>query len=745
MKQKTLTALIALTLSPFASAALPDVNSLEWHAVTFGQSTDLNFGSTILPEKVGTNQVTVDGKKITSGALEKSFTIESRGGKLANSHEGVTYYYTALPTDVNFTISATVTLDQLGPETDATPNRQEGAGIMVRDVVGKPRMDPQPQGMEEFPAASNMVMNVFRANKKGEANGLTNINGNYREGIYHPWGTGGNKMSRDEYLKGVKFGESLAYKMSVMRTDDTFEVSFNDGKTTKTVQLDGAPANLVEIQDPNTQYVGFFASRNAKISVSNVDLKLSEAHTKEAPKYQAPQNDLVFENASSAHTATDDYFVQARANYAGTFTITQDGKELVSDKKIKAGELFSYEADIDKASANFEISFTATEGPDLKPQVHKLTVTKSIIDNPMKIYVSPKATAAGDGSEGKPVNLETALQLLAPGGTIYLEDGDYPATTIPAEASGVDGKEKSLVALGENVRFKGAVNHEAHYWHYKNIEITEGQFTVYGSHNTFEKMLTHGAPDTGFQITSPEGVGRALWASYNTVMDSESYNNMDKSRINADGFAAKMRVGDGNTFIRCISHHNADDGWDLFNKVEDGPNGVVTILDSISFKNGQTLDYPNEGGTIGNGFKLGGEGLPVAHVIKNSLAFANNMDGFTDNFNPGSLTVENNVSIDNKRFNYLFRLSPYSDEIKQGAFTDNTSLRFYQTSKYDDSVSFDQSVANAFYKDGKTQFTDDNTIKPDLLEKLKQAAKIDASKPIPGRDEALALKALLKP
>lgn len=746
MKKKTLTGLIALALIPLAAHAnLPDVNSLEWHAITFGQSTDLNFGSTILPEKVGTNQVTVDGKNVSSGKLEKHFTIESRGGKLANSHEGVTYYYTALPTDVNFTLSATVTLDQLGPETDATPNRQEGAGIMIRDIIGKPRMNPQPQGMEEFPAASNMVMNVFRANKKGEANGLTNINGNYREGIYHPWGTGGNKMSRDEYLKGVKFGESLAYKMSVTRTDDTFEVSFNDGKTTKTVPLEGAPANLVEIQDPDTQYVGFFASRNAKISVSDVDLKLSEANTKDAPKYHAAPNKLVFENASSAHTATNDYYVQARANYAGTFSITQDGEELVSGQQVKAGELFRYQADLDKASSNFEITFTATEGPDLNPQVHKLSVTKSVINNPEKIYVSPAATAAGDGSESKPTSLETALQLLAPGGTIYLEDGDYPATTISADMSGVEGKEKSLIALGDNVRFTGEVIHSAHYWHYKNIEITGGQFIVYGSHNTFEHMLTHGAPDTGFQITSPEGVGRALWASYNTVSDSESYNNMDKSRINADGFAAKMRVGDGNTFIRCISHHNADDGWDLFNKVEDGPNGVVTIIDSIAFKNGQTLDHPNAGGTIGNGFKLGGEGLPVNHVIKNSLAFANNMDGFTDNFNPGSLTVENNVSIDNKRFNYLFRLSPYSDEIKQGNFTHNTSLRFYQTSKYDDSVSFEKSVANAFYKDGKTQFSDDNTIKPELLEKLKQAAKIDESKPMPGRDEALALKALLYP
>ena len=78
--------------------------------------------------------------------------------------------------------------------------------------------------------------------------------------------------------------------------------------------------------------------------------------------------------------------------------------------------------------------------------------------------------------------------------------------------------------------------------------------------------------------------------------DSESFNNMDKSQINADGFAAKMRIGDGNTFIRCISHHNIDDGWDLFNKVEDGANGVVTILDSISYMNGQTMDVAAKGG-----------------------------------------------------------------------------------------------------------------------------------------------------
>lgn len=681
-------------------------------------------------------------KKIDSGKLANKFTIESRGGKLANSHEGVTYYYTSLPTDVNFTLTADIQLEQLGPETGATPNRQEGAGIMIRDVIGKPRMDPQPQGMEEFPAASNMVMNALRANKK-TVNGLTNINGIYREGIYQPWGTGGNKMSRDEYVKGVPFGPKTHYKMSVTRTDSGFTVSYDDGKTQKTQSLDGAHANIVEMQDPNTQYVGFFASRNAKINVSDVKLTLSEAKTVDAPKYQAKLNDLVFENASSPRTASDDYLVQARANYAGTFSLTQDGKSVVKDQTIKAGELFSYEADINNASSDFEITFTASEGPNLEAQTHKVVVTKSNVADVNDIYVSPNGVATNDGSKANPMNLATAMELLAQGGTIYLEDGDYPAITIEATASGNKDNVKNLVAKGDNVRFVGEVIHKAHYWHYTGIEVSGAQFIVHGSHNTFEKMSTHDAPDTGFQITSPAEVGKALWASYNTVIDSESYNNMDKSRINADGFAAKMRVGEGNTFIRCISHHNADDGWDLFNKVEDGPNGAVTILDSISFMNGQNLGYPNQGGTIGNGFKLGGEGLPVPHVIKNSLAFANNMDGFTDNFNPGTLTVENNASIDNKRFNYLFRLSPYSDEIKQGTFTHNTSLRFYQKSQYDDSVNSEKSIDNAFYQDGKTQFSDNNTMDAKLLEKLKAAAKIDESPKIPGRAEALKLKDIL--
>ncbi|MFV0449953.1 MAG: right-handed parallel beta-helix repeat-containing protein [Vibrio sp.] len=697
MKLSQITLAITSVLALSACSSVPTEvtpENLTWQAITFGQSTDLNFGSTILPEKVGTNEVLVNGKPVKAGKLADAFTIESRGGKLANSHEGVTFYYTKLPTNKNFTLSASIVLEQLGPETGSTPNRQEGAGIMVRDIIGEPRLDPQPEGLEEFPAASNMVMNLLRANKK-ENNGLVDVNANYREGIYQPWGTGGNKMARDEFLKGVPFTDGTPFKMSLTRTDSGYIVTYDNGTISETREIKGANANIVNIQDPDNQYVGFFASRNAKISVSDVHIELSDANTVDAPKYSAKLTDVVLQQASADKSAIENYSLQSRANYSGTFSVSQQGKVVVEKQQVAAGDFFRFDATLTAPSTAFTVTYTPTEGPDLTPKTYQQNVEKVDLVDPMNISVNP------DGSNGH-LDLATAIELVAPGGIITLEDGDYQGVTIPVSASGTADLPKTLLAKGENVRFLGDIQHNASYWNVSDIEVSGARYIVWGSHNNFDYIVTHSAADTGFQITSPDKLGRALWASHNIVSDSESYNNMDDSQINADGFAAKMRIGDGNTFIRCISHHNIDDGWDLFNKVEDGANGVVTIMDSVSYKNGRTLTVAGKGGSRGNGFKLGGEGLPVAHVVKNSLAFQNNMDGFTDNFNPGSLELENNVSIDNKRFNFLFRKSPYAGQVKQGNFVGNRSYRFFVASKYSDVVNGNTLENNQFYIDGHT-------------------------------------------
>ncbi|RZQ92128.1 right-handed parallel beta-helix repeat-containing protein [Vibrio vulnificus] len=742
MKKHTLALCLAAILAPASYATEINVADLTWKAITFGQSTDMNFGSTILPEKVGVNQVTVNGQPIEEGKLLSQFTIESRGGKLANSHEGLTFYYTELPTDVNFTLSADVVLEQLGPETGATPNRQEGAGLMVRDILGAERLVPQPEGHEEFPSASNMVMNLLRSHSRTN-DGMTNFNASFREGVYQPWGTAGNRLSRVDYAEGVPYGTAETFRMTLTRTNDGFKVSYRQGDKEQTQDVKGANANIVEMQNPESQYIGFFASRNAKMSVSNVDLQLSPADTIDAPKYQAKQEQLMFQLASADRSATQRYPVQARANYSGTVELKHNGKT-VSSKKVNAGELFSQQVELNRDKNQFELTFTAIEGPTLDKQILRYEVTRVSLPNPLQLHVSPSGTASGNGSAAKPLDFATAVALLPAGGTIILQEGDYQGITIPVTASGTAEQMKYLKAAEGKVRIVSEFQHDANYWHYENIEVAGAQFFAHGSHNQFEKMVTHSAPDTGFVITSPEKIGRALWASYNTVIDSESFNNMDPSQINADGFAAKMRIGDGNTFIRCLSHHNIDDGWDLFNKVEDGANGAVTIIDSIAFNNGRTLDVANKGGTIGNGFKLGGEGIPVSHVVKNSLSFNNNMDGFTDNFNPGSLVLSNNVAIDNKRFNYLFRQSPYAGDIEQGTFTENRSYRFQVSSQYDDVIHSAHASDNQFIVDGRTLGSDGKAIDLKSLQPLKQASVIDEQQTVPGLKEALALKQLVQ-
>lgn len=739
-KMATLALTVMTPALGISLAHADDVSELVWQGITFGQSTDLNFGSTILPEKVGTNEVTRDGEPVSPGALLDHVTIESRGGKLANSHEGGTFYYTTLPTDKNFVLTATLTLEQLGPETGATPNRQEGAGIIVRDVLGAPRANPQPIGHEEFPAASNMVMNLLRSHTR-ENDGMANATAVYREGIQDPWGNPGNRLSKEDYAEGIPHGSEHRYRMSLSRSDEHFSVTLEDGDEIYSHELSEVPANLVEVQDPEHQYVGFFASRNARLNVSDITLELSDADIRQDAAYQAPDMPLVWSIASPSVMTASDYTLQALANYAGTFSIARDGETLGEAQEVEAGELFRFPIEISEPT-QLDVTFMPSDGPDTQAQHTRLTLEPMSVADPYNLHVSPDGRAGQPGDLENPLDLESAISLIAPGGTIHLADGEYGAIEIPLAASGAPGALKRLSGEGADVRFTGMVSHNAHYWQLDHLEVAGERLIVHGSHNVFEHIVTHSAPDTGFQITSPDNVGRALWASHNTVRYSESYNNEDASGINADGFAAKMRIGEGNSFDHCISHHNIDDGWDLFNKVEDGPNGAVTITNSIAFNNGQTFNTQQTGGNLGNGFKLGGEGLPVPHVVEGNLSFNNGMDGFTDNFNSGTLTITNNVAIDNKRFNYIVRKSPYEGQLEPAQLSGNISLHIENVSDYSDSVHGNISDDNWFILDetsSEKALPFDEATLSDIKTLLQQEATTESEQ----RERALTLQRLV--
>ncbi|WP_371973862.1 right-handed parallel beta-helix repeat-containing protein [Lelliottia nimipressuralis] len=676
---------IPLALMMCSSFAVSAAEQHVWKAIAFGQSTDLNFSSNVLPEKIGVNDVTIDGKKLTpqdTADLTKPVTLESRGGKIANSHDGLTFFYTELPTSDNFELQATVRVEQFGPENGAKPAAQEGAGLLVRDVIGVPRQQPLREGYEEFPAASNLVMNAIMTQDKKD-NVRVKMQAITREGISQPWGNAGAGIKKQSYKEEIDLSQTPEFRLKLQRTNDGFITAWSPVGSDAWVSQSVPRADLISVQKRDHYYVGFFASRNAKITVSDASLTTSAAETVTSKPWQAKALPVVVQLNSAAKSTSEKYRVQARANSDGVFSVRQNEVVIGNDKAVKAGEMYSLPTTLTETNA-FNLSFTPAQGDTIHQQ---FTVEKVDGFTATTLYAAPDGTANGQGTIASPLDLASAINLLAPGGTLILKAGEYPRSDIPLAASGHAEQRKTLQAEGKAVIHGLLV--DASYWNIKGVDITDKSLRIQGSHNLIENVTAYRNDDTGIQISSPDNVGRPLWASDNRVINSESYANVDPGKINADGFAVKMRVGEGNRLENCYSHDNIDDGFDLFNKIEDGANGVVVIENSIARNN------------TSNGFKLGGEGQPVAHEVRNSKAEGNQLDGFTDNFNPGKLVVTNNVAVDNQRFNFIFRPSPYGDASTQGIFSGNKSVRT-KPGRYDDAVVGNIDETNYFIADGKS-------------------------------------------
>lgn len=737
MRKTTKRALAAMTSAFMMFSLLPGMQtfaaekntgssayaSVDWQARTFGQSTDLNFKSTIAENKVGVNgseetkiQVTnSEGKAETKDAV----IMESRGGKIANTHDGLTFYYVKLPTSENFKLSANVYIDQLGPEevTGSAPSKQEACGIMVRDMIGGARNNPMVDGEEELTAASNDVAAMFVASAKTKQT-IINVNAFERNGVTDPSGNKGVTNTNTKFAtvseevavtttdytpaEGTAYEESKFMMLTLERTNDSFIVTYTDadGKTS-TKAVDGA--DRVAVYDKDNMYAGFFASRNAKMTVTDIELEnTGKADTVQKGFTVVPYG-TVLQRACAETTGSDAYTVRLRSNYDGKVTIKQDGTVIADAEAATAGTFYEKATTLTKDETTFEYTYKISE---TESKTDSFTVKKNESYKNRDLYVSTKGTGTNAGTKESPLDVATALSYVSEGYTVYVQSGQYDVLTIPATLSGSADKMKSIVGYGDReVVFVGTSTLSASNWNIKNISITGSSttgFRVNGHNNTIEQCKFYGNGDTGLQISGGSGTDPLVWPTNNHILNCESYDNVDTSCINADGFAAKLGVGEGNVFEGCISHNNADDGWDLFNKIEDGANCPVTIKNCIAYENGVLLKsriasgyIQAATGSIGNGFKLGGEGLSVNHVVKNCISYNNNMDGFTDNFNRGKLTLENNTAYDNVRYNYIMRRNGAESSTDQGYFNNNLSYR--SNNEYDKQDHVSGNVSNCYF------------------------------------------------
>ena len=664
----------------------------------------------------------------TGSVNDGKVTIKSKSGKLVPaSFDGVSFYYTEVPASQNFTLRAKVTVDSW-----TLSNGQEGFGLMAADKLGGSGWNNSYMAVaskteyywneeakevttdssatkvsQKIGLASQEKTGVTKDNIAAiEANDTATVQANFKSTSYpleqrYPEAKNiiGNSTNTP-----ADAGDITEMYLTIQKNNTGYFVTYESADGSYSTTKKYYDTEALERIDSDYVYAGFFASRNATATFSDITFTTID------PKEDAPAEERPIEKVSvntyvqsATATGSADYEFLFSANCDGTLSIEDaKGEVVVSDVEVKADTLVKpASVTLNKGKNEYKINFTPAEG--YKPNgeysamesyetvVIDHTVTyKTFGEAGQSIWVAPDAK--GSGSKEDPMSIYDAVKYVMPSQQIVLTEGTYKLESPLKIARGINGTADQMIYMIADpdaktrpvIDFQGlctGMTIGGDYWYFKGFDVTgsaDGQkgLQVSGSHNTLDQIETYHNGNTGLQISRLNVTDTyAEWPSYNLILNCTSYGNADKGYEDADGFAAKLTVGDGNVFDGCIAHHNADDGWDLFAKVQTGSIGSVTIKNSIAYANGYLEDGTNAGN--GNGFKMGGDSMPGSHVLENSIAFANKAKGIDSNSCP-DIKVKNCTSINNQGANVAF----YTNSAKNTDF-EATGVISFRTAKED--------------------------------------------------------------
>ena len=682
----------------------------------------------------------------------KVWSMNSKGKLVPNSTDGVAFYYTTIdPETENFTLSADVTVDSW-----KFTNGQEGFGLMAADRVGENGSgnsfwnnsymvsatkveyfwDAEAGQVSDAGDKYTMKLGVGSQEKIGvtpENLAADTVVDDFQtamrtletSAVASGQGAGTYNMvgGYEAALKDITdVNPQTTFHMTIQRNNTGYFLSYTNAATGETVTnkyYHGDNGDELTRLDENNIYVGFYASRSAKVSFSNMSL------TTVAPENDAPAEarpityvtpNFSIESAKVANNAN--YEMVYYGNADGVLSITNSkGEAVVSGQHVDAKTKFRVNTVLEQGSNTFAVEFTPDA--DYKPAKYSLlssydtvkfdfNVTYNVKDRSY-IYVSPDGRSYGSGAKDDPVDIYTAVKSAAPGRTILLKGGTYALDKTVIVERGVNGTADAKIymiadpeaATRPVLDFQGrcaGIILSGDYWYFQGFDVTRSAnaqkgIQVSGSYNTVDNVMTYKNGNTGLQISRYKSTDNwEDWPSHNLMLNCTSYLNADAGYEDADGFAAKLTVADGNVFDGCIAAYNADDGWDLFAKVETGAIGQVVIQNCVAFKNGYVLDENGQevDAGNGNGFKMGGSSISGHHILRNSVSFGNKAKGIDSNSCP-DIEAYSSTSYNNESFNVAF----YTNDAKNTAFIAKGILSFK-----DSSNAAGQTVAEQFKPKG---------------------------------------------
>ncbi|MFH8470104.1 right-handed parallel beta-helix repeat-containing protein [Streptomyces sp. NPDC017991] len=255
-------------------------------------------------------------------------------------------------------------------------------------------------------------------------------------------------------------------------------------------------------------------------------------------------------------------------------------------------------------------------------------------------------------------DLTNAIKNATAGTVIQVRAGTYyPTATIQSTANGSSSSRISLQPYGsETVKIDGS-NLPDGDWIFK---LTADYWTVSGitfqnspdsavvcqscASTVWENIKTINGGDSGFTLTGDS-------TTNNTIRNIDSYGHYDAATHgeNADGIAVKFGSGSGNLITGARLYNNSDDGLDFWSF-----SSPVTVEHTWAMGNGKNRWSDSAFAGDGNGYKLGGDGEVVAHVINNSAAWDNAGSGFTENSNKGAIVINRTTAYANVKYGYYF-------------------------------------------------------------------------------------------
>lgn len=412
-----------------------------WRYTAFGS------GVTVDKDNLSDKKKSADGY---SGSVNEGdgkvnvWSLNNKGKLVPASTDGVSFYYSAVPTSKNFTLTATANINSW-----TYTNGQEGFGLMAADAVGDngdssvfwnnsymasvTKVEYYSNIDEETGVASvsktsgdkiSMKLGIGSQEKIGVTKkNIDKLKDNDTDTVTNEFKTSmttldtsklgseagtynliGNYTNTDETFKNTTVANPMtSVKLTIRKNNTGYFVSYTDAAGNTTTKKYYDTEALSQLDEDNV-YIGLFASRTCDVTFSDISLTTINPEDDD-PKEERPMEykDVVLGISSASTASTEDYKIKGLSNVDGHVVVTK-GEEVVGEADVKADEAFTFDTKLKVGDNKYTVTLTPDstfkfdeyEMPtSYDPIEISKTVTYAYFTGDL-IYVSAEATAAVD-------------------------------------------------------------------------------------------------------------------------------------------------------------------------------------------------------------------------------------------------------------------------------------------------------------------------------------------------------------